>query len=276
MSPQPHILKQVRFFNISSPLLNYAYNVYSQNGEDGIIDRIIEVIGAKHKFCIEFGAWDGQYLSNCCNLVSHKYWSGAFIEGNPERFKDLAARYFHNQSVLCINSFVGLEEPDKLDNILERASVPRDFDILSIDIDGMDYFVWESLDEYSPRVVIVEFNPSIPNDVVFVQARDSTVNQGCSLLALMILAARKGYRLVCCTSINAFFVKKSLYQELKIESDFIYHLFQPSADGRIFHGYDSHIHVVGMPNLIWSNIAVTSEDFQVLPRSLQRYGDSQS
>lgn len=81
-SNSPYRLQKVDFFPIVSPLLNFASNVTSQFGEDGIIQRIFEIIPPSHKYCVEFGAWDGKYFSNCYNLIVNKGWSGAFIEAN--------------------------------------------------------------------------------------------------------------------------------------------------------------------------------------------------
>ena len=124
-------------------------------------------------------------------------------------------------------------------------------------------------------MVVIEFNPTVPNDVVFIQVKDNEVNQGCSLLALILLGKEKGYELICCTSWNAFFVRKDLFALFEISDNSIQCLYQPYLDGRIFHGYDSQVYVVGMPMLLWSGLHVSSDDFQVLPQSARRYSDSQ-
>ncbi len=87
---KPHILQKTKFFQISSPLLIYASNVESQNGEDGIIAHIFSVLPkAEKRYCVEFGAWDGRYLSNCFNLVRNQGWNGLFIEANEQKFEQL-------------------------------------------------------------------------------------------------------------------------------------------------------------------------------------------
>ena len=275
MSPIPHRLEKASFFQVQSPLLEFSKNVVSQCGEDGIIEKIFATINPENKYCVEFGAWDGKYLSNCWNLIVNEGWSGSFIEGNEAKFKDLLATHGNNEKVSCIHRFVEFEGANSLDNILASVNAPQDLDLLSIDVDGTDYFIWESLNEFRPRVVVIEFNPTIPNDVVFVQAKDSAINQGCSLLSLILLGKEKGYELVCCTNWNAFFVKAELYTRFEIPSNFIYHMYRPALDGRIFHGYDSYVYVIGMQKLLWSNIQVSSDDFQVLPQSVRRFKDSQ-
>jgi hypothetical protein len=203
-------------------------------------------------------------------------WFGFFIEANEETFESLLRNHGASRKVRCLRKFVEFDGTNRLDRLIQEAGFPTDFDLLSIDIDGADYFVWESLNFFRPRVVVIEFNPSIPNDVVFVQARDMNVNQGSSLLALTFPGKQKGYELICCTACNAFFVVKEFFSLFGLESNHITKLFVPASDGRIFHGFDSYIHVTGMPRLIWSGTAVESDDFQVIPASLRRFGDAQS
>ena len=114
---------------------------------------------------------------------------------------------------------MGLNEYDSLDAILSTTNISRTFDLLSIDIDGNDYHVWNDLRNYQPKVVVIEINPSIPNNIHFVQERNQTVKQGSSLLAFQGLGMEKGYELVECTLINAFFVKRELYPLFDIEDN---------------------------------------------------------
>jgi hypothetical protein len=132
------------------------------------------------------------------------------------------------------------------------------------------------LTNYAPELIVIEFNPTIPNDVLFVQDKSFSVNHGCSLLALVMLGKQKGYELAACTGWNAFFVKKEKLSVLGIANNFISRMYAPLQDGRIFQGYDGSIHVVGMNNLMWKGgIQVSSEDFQVLPKSVRVWADAQ-
>ncbi len=270
--------KKVNFFEIKSPLLQYSKNIHSQCGEDGIIDHIFSIIpleeNAKRTF-VEFGAWDGIYMSNCAYLGMSQGWNGVFIEGNNEKFKELQKNYDHINGVTLINKYVELEGDNILDNILQSEKIGYNFDLLSIDIDGTDYFVWDSMKLYSPKIVIIEFNPSIPNDVIFVQQKSSQINQGCSLLALIELGKTKGYELICATSWNAFFVKSEYYDLFELKNNHITSLYQPVADGRIWHGYDCEVITTGMPYFLWKTIAIEDTDLQVLPASLRKFGDAQ-
>lgn len=261
---------------ISSPLLAYRSNVTSQLGEDGIISRIVEVIQPANQYCIEFGAWDGKHFSNCHNLLAARGWSGVMIEAEPKKFQELKQTFAGNERVVSLNRLVDFEGPNRLDAILAEIGAPKEPGLLSIDIDGNDYYILESLAQYHPEVVIVEFNPTIPNDVLFVQEKSFKVNHGCSLLALVLLAKGMGYELAVCTDWNAFFVRRDKFPLLGVTDNSIGSLYAPMQDGRIFQGYDGSIHVVGMEALVWQGgIPVSSEDFQVLPRSLRVWSDAQ-
>ncbi len=271
----PFRLQQVSFFEVQSPLLEFSNNIASQTGEDGIIQRIFEIIEPENSYCVEFGAWDGKHLSNCWNLIVNCGWSGCFIEANEDKYTDLIANHGENERVSCVNKFVDFSGENSLDSILSSVGAPENLDFISIDVDGTDYFVWESLEDHRPKLVVIEFNPTIPNDIIFVQAKDSSVNQGCSLLALIQLGKIKGYELICCTRWNAFFVLQELYPTFNIEKNSIFHMYRPVMDGRIFHGYDAHIYVVGMSRLLWHNVQISTDDFQVLPKALRKFGGAQ-
>ncbi len=236
----------------SGYLRQYAADNTSQSGEDGILKHIFQVIGANNEWCVEFGAWDGRNHSNTYTLVAETGWHGVLIEGVVERFHELEATYRGNDRAILINNFIGFDENrDSIDYMLGHTEIPTDFDLVIIDIDGNDWHVWNSMRRYRPRIVIIEHNPSVPNDVVFIQERNPDVQQGCSLKALVMLGKSKGYELICTTNYNAIFVVEEEYEEFEIADNSIEAMHVPMMDGRIFHCYDTSIYCVGMPNLIW-------------------------
>ncbi len=265
----------IQLYKKSAPLAVYASNVTSQNGEDGIIAHIMSVLQPAEKYCVEFGAWDGKYLSNCYALLTAGDWRGLMIEANAAKFTDLCATYAAYPAVRPVSRLVDFEGPNRLDGILAEAGAPQQFGMLSIDVDGNDYHIWQSMVDFKPEVVVVEFNATIPNDVLFIQDRSFEVNQGCSLLALVILAREKGYQLVATTTTNAIFVVDEKFPLLGIKDNFIDRLHTPALNGRIFQGYDGTIHVVGMPILFETGAPLSSEDFQVVPKERRVFGDAQ-
>jgi hypothetical protein len=260
----------------STWLLNHRRNVTSQCGEDGILEKVFEVIGEHGKTCVEFGAWDGVRFSNTHHLIRDQAWAGWLIEANAAKFAELQQTYRGNPRAVLVNRFVRLDAGQgTLEEILAEHRCPDEIDLLSIDIDGNDYHVWESVREPIAKVVVIEFNPTVPNDVLFVQERSFEVNQGCSLQALVRLAGDKGYQLVCATDWNAIFVRLELFSLFGIEDNSVDAMYRPRMDGRIFHGYDGTVHVAGMPRLFWHAIELSPEQFQVLPPHRRVFGDAQ-
>jgi hypothetical protein len=189
-----------------------ARNVHSQFGEDGIVERVFEVIGTESKTCVEFGAWDGFHLSNTANLWSQKSqkgWHGILIEGNALRFQTLQEKT-KGHSVTCINAWVGISGESTLDRILDAHGVDKKkIDLVSIDTDGGDYHILNSLG-FKPRVIVCEYNPTIPATTDLFD-EDYPNSFGCSAAALCRIANNKGYRLVALTDANCIFVREDLF-----------------------------------------------------------------
>jgi hypothetical protein len=139
---------------IAEDLLANKANVHTENGEDGIIAAIYRQIDFGTKRCCEFGAWDGVQFSNCRSLIQQG-WSALMIEGDEHRFKDLVNTYRNNPSVFCINRFVDTDF-NSLDSLLQECKI-EDLDFLSIDIDGLDFEILETM-AARPRVICIEVN----------------------------------------------------------------------------------------------------------------------
>lgn len=251
-------------------LLQYARNDTSEWGEDGIIEKIFELLPPANRWCVEFGAWDGRHTSNTYSLMKEHGWSGVFIEADRERFEELLETYRDNPRAHCVNRFVSFAGTNSLDAILAETQIPKDFDLLSIDIDGNDYHIWDSVQRYEPRVVIVEFNLTIPPEVEFVQPRNMRVQQGSSPLSFAKLGKTKGYELVCITGCNALFVKASLFPAFKIANNSVARLrSRLGLEYHIFQLYDGTFVVGGPERMHWQNLPLHQEKFQVVPRLLR-------
>lgn len=261
----------------SAWLLDYQRNVYSQYGEDGIIEKIVNTIPDDGKWCVEFGAWDGLHLTNTRNLIESCGFSAILIEANKSRFSDLQKNYSNNEKVITINKFVGFYANDGLDDILKKTPVPADFTLLSIDIDGNDYHVWEAVTSYQPKIVVIEFNPTFPAGIEFVQPKNQHVNQGSSLSALVRLANKKGYELIAVLPINAFFVKKEFYPLFKIESNDPATL-NANAEYITYLsvGYDGTVFLNGSRKLPWHGININESEVQVLPKFIRKFSGNYS
>jgi hypothetical protein len=171
----------------------------AQSGEDRILKRIFHDIGVTNKWAVEFGAADGVRKSNT-KYFRDRGWSSRLFDVEPldpsVQQADITA--------------------ENVNAVFFSAGVPREFDLLSIDIDGNDLWVWKALVGFKPRVVVIEYNPkwsanksrTVPYDPA--RRWDKTNFYGASVLALTRLGTRKGYDLVASTRSNLIFVQAGL------------------------------------------------------------------
>ena len=253
-------------------LLEFKDNVHSQASEDGIIKKILEIIPENDKWCVEFGAWDGVYLSNVRNLIAHADYSAVLIEASKLKYEELCKNYSGQKNIIAINTFVGFSDTDNLDEILKDTPIPQNFDLLSVDVDGNDYHIWKAVSKYKPKLVVIEFNQTIPTEISFVQVADPSVTQGSSLLALVELGKEKGYELVSVLPFNAFFVRAEYFPLFEIEDNSPATLRKSLEDiTYIFSGYDGKVFLRGSQNLPWHGIKIKQSRIQVLPKMLRKF-----
>lgn len=221
------------------------FNVFSQNGEDGLILYIFSQIGVSSRRFIEFGIGDGSQC-NTLNLAKNFGWGGLLMESNEEfvqkaRKLQRSLRGGGDSNNVVVNRAMVTKENI---NFLIRDNMEMlDIDLLSIDIDGMDYWVWEAIECVSPRLVIVEYNSTFGDEksitVPYTPEFDGyKINSlgwyhGASLVALTKLGKKKGYELIGCDSfgVNAFFVRRDLIGgELQIQTPKEAFYSQPKRD----------------------------------------------
>lgn len=242
--------------------------IYSQNGEDGIIEYIFSNIGTTNKFCVEFGVGNG-FECNTVYLQEKKDWKGLMMDYGSDQniqwnnvvkkawanrnlgLRENLKKYskFFNKTVKqkkrsSFHRDIKIERvtAENIQDLFQKYNVPKSFDLLSIDIDFNDYWVWKSITDYLPRVVVIEYNASIPpNESKVVpydpEARwDGTNYFGASLLALRNLGLSKGYTLVGCDNngVNAFFCKSELVRGFELKD--IKELYRPPKYGDFING----------------------------------------
>ena len=257
----------------STWLQEYRSNVTSQSGEDGVLSKIFEIIGTNNKFCVDFGAGTGENLSNSYNLCTNQGWSGLLLEPGHQ-FPKLKERYAKRNDVATVNDIVGFDQKNKLDTHLNSLSfkAPKDIDLVSIDIDGCDIYVWEDLKNYRPRVVCIEFNHFIPLDVYLLPPKDLSLNIGASLLATVEHAKKMGYELVATTSMNAIFVDAPLFPKFNIPDNSVsaMHFFD-RHETRICHSYDGTLFLSGLIANPWKGYRIDEERIQPLPSNMRQW-----
>ena len=248
----------------------YKKNTFSQFGEDGIIEEIFKRLSdVSDKRCCEFGAWDGKFLSNTCNLITNHNYEAILIEADKKRFDELNIN-FPDKKIIKINKFVNFSGENSLDNILENTSFNKDFDFLSIDIDGCDYWIFESLSKFTPKVICIEFNPSIPNKVDFIQEKNMKINQGSSAKSIIDLGLKKNYFPIASTNCNLFFIHNKFKPKITNLDKFdINQLLSNSNDNYIYCGYDGTVFTSKPLNLIWHNITI--KKIKILPKILNTH-----
>jgi hypothetical protein len=195
--------------------------ITSQNGEDGILDAIFSQIGTTNKFFVEFGCGDGSEC-NTARLDQRCGWRGVLMDGQPGN--GMGGLQIHREFITAEN----------INALFAKYSVPHEFDLLSIDIDGNDYWIWKAI-RHRPRVVVIEYNASIAQDEALVLPYssdfcwDGTDYFGASLRALQALGNSKGYELIYCerAGVNAFFVAREALPE-EISSGGLSELYRPA------------------------------------------------
>jgi hypothetical protein len=175
-----------------------ARNVYSQFGEDGLIEAVFEKIGLKNKWAFEVGAHDGSYLSNT-RRFREQGWHCLLVESGAQQFNKLAL--LASDRVHCVNEHIN---PTSLDRLLSDCGAPNDMDFGCIDIDGQDYWVWDGMRVHEPRVMLVEFCLREEHDIP--PLGDTSMRQA-TFEPLRRLGVSKGYTPVARTYVNTIFVK---------------------------------------------------------------------
>lgn len=231
------------------------------------IGKVLGVFPQRDRWCVEFGAWDGLWGSNSRDLIVREDYSAVLIEGNRERANDLQKLYAGKSNIITRNLFVGFTAADGLDVILAKTPIPRDFDFLSVDIDGNDYHVWKAMVKFQPKFVCIEFNTTIPPAVKFTQPANPAISQGCSLAALIELGKQKNYELIAVIGVNAFFVAREYYPLFEIKDNSIESLWtKRDCVTYLFSGYDGRILLAGCQKFPWhDNFPMSATKMQVLP-----------
>lgn len=204
-------------YNAPKRLERHGFRSFSQNDEDGILQEILKRIGIANRTFVEFGVQDG--LQSNTRLLLYQGWRGLWIEADRAACAEIQSgfgREIAARQLQVLNSFVTAEN---ISGLIDSAGV-GEIDVLSIDIDGNDYWIWDAI-RCKPRVIIIEYNARFhpPTRWVMQYNPEHRWNysdyHGASLASLNELARKKGYSLVgcCLAGVNAFFVRSDLVQD---------------------------------------------------------------
>ena len=214
---------ELKYWNMPLPSLDEVeFRSFSQHGEDGILLYIFSLIGTTNKQVVEICAGDGVEC-NAANLIVNHDWHGWLFDGNAAKIQTGRAFYARHLNTLphppkLIHAWIDTENVNAL---LTEQRLTGEIDLLSLDMDGVDYWICNALTSLTPRVIVLEYNARLgPVRALSVPNRSNFVAQagywGASLAAFVQLNRRKGYRLVGCdrSGINAFFIRSGIAEDL--------------------------------------------------------------
>lgn len=219
------------------------FKVFSEWGDDGIIQWLVHRLDIPHKTFIEFGVQDYRE-SNTRFLMMNDNWSGLVIDGSENNVAAIInSEYYWRYDLAAECAFV---DSSNINHLISKRSFERDVGILHIDIDGMDYWIWKAIDVISPLIVVIEYNSvfgseraiTVPYDPSFERTRGHCSNLffGASLRALHLLSQEKGYAFLGCNSAgnNAYFVRRDKLnlhvREISVDEGFVVSRFRESRD----------------------------------------------
>jgi hypothetical protein len=197
-------------------LIRHGFKVYSQADEDGIIQEIFNRIGVTNRTFVEFGVETGVECNTVKLLIEG--WSGLWIEGSDKYVAEMQNAFQPFVAKGQLRLHASIVTAQNINSLIQQAKITGEIDLLSIDIDYNDYWVWKAITSVSPRLVVIEYNATLRPPMSFVvpyeptRRWDGTNYFGASLEALVRLGREKGYRVVGCnyTGANAFFVRNDL------------------------------------------------------------------
>ena len=227
----------------SKNINDYEFSVFSQWGEDGILNYLINNLNIESKNFVEFGV-ENYLESNTRFILQNDNWSGLILDNDKKNIKEIQNHYYYwRHDLKAEYSHITSEN---INQILKDKFKQKSIGILSIDVDGNDYWIWKSIKEVDPQIVIIEYNSrfgkdrsvTVPYHPQFDRKKFhfSMLYYGASLKALCKLAESKNFKLVGTNKAgnNAFFVKKDLLndqvQQTTIENCFRYGKFRESRD----------------------------------------------
>lgn len=223
-------------------LKEVEFQVFSQFGDDGIIQYLINKIPIKSKTFIEFGV-ENYRESNTRFLLINDFWSGFIIDGSQANIESLKSEQFYSFYDLKVDaSFI---TKDNINDLLDKSGFAHDIGILSVDIDGNDFWIWSQIERFRPTILTCEYNSlfgfepyTIPYEDDFVRGVNTSFNfYGTSLRSIYNLSSERGYTFVGCNSAgnNAYFIKNEFLKHLdfplpSVEEGYVFAAFSEVWD----------------------------------------------
>ena len=238
-------VKRVQNITEYKDLSEVEFKVFSQWGEDGIIQYLINKLPIKNKYFIEFGVQNYRE-SNTRFLLMNDNWSGLIMDASQEHINFIRNDHIYwKYDLIAKKAFI---TKDNINKLISEENVKKEIGLLSIDIDGNDYWVWKAIECIEPVIVICEYNSVFGNNVEITipykedfyrtDAHYSNLYFGASLPALIKLANQKGYKFFGCTQAgnDAFFVKNEYAKYCSFEFDQAKYVYSKARESRDIDG----------------------------------------
>lgn len=236
------LVNQILSKNISS-LKDVEFKIFSQFGDDGIIQWLINNIEIDNEFFVEFGV-ENYKEANTKFLMFNNNWSGFVMDGSSDNIENLKKQdYFWKYNLIAKDVFI---TKDNINNLLLEQNINPNIGLLHIDLDGNDYYIFDEINCINPNILILEYNSlfgidreiSVPyrEDFNRTKAHYSNLFFGASLKSLHSLAYKKGFIFIGCNQAgnNAYFIRKdkinSKIKEVSLEDGYVISKFRESRD----------------------------------------------
>jgi len=257
------LARQNKSLPVLDNIADAEFKVFSQMGDDGIIQYLINKIYLPETTFVEFGV-ENYVESNTRFLLKHNNWSGVVIDGSEKSIRYIQSDdIYYQHDLKAIKAFITI---DNINELISAGGLRGEIGLLSVDIDGNDYWVWKAIHVVDPVIVVAEYNSvfgiekpvTVPYQPDFIRekAHYSHLYFGASLRALCQLAEEKGYAFVGSNSVgnNAYFVRKDRLGPLKAlrpEEGYVYSRFRESRDKKgnlnYLSGHERYECIKGMP-----------------------------
>ncbi len=235
---------QVRVVDLSKS----ERSVFSPAGEDGVLEKIFEVVPASRHFLVDLGAGDGIRESSSRNLLKNRAWSGLLVESNDASAAALAVNYNGARGVKTLHALI---DPGDIEIVLEKNGVPREPDLLIVGLKANDWYVWRAIQDFRPKAVQIQYNAAFaPPQTMVIEYHplnywDGSVYFGASIQSLYNLAKRKGYELVYANraGTNLFLVEARYFSRFGIEDNTPWRLYRRCSTLPVI-----------LPSLLWEHL----------------------
>tara|TARA_B100000989_G_scaffold70706_1_gene49505 strand:+ start:7047 stop:8528 length:1482 start_codon:yes stop_codon:yes gene_type:complete len=213
---------------IKNYLRSHIKKITSQNGEEGVVQHILEKIYNNKLSNIDglelcdIGSGDGFFLSQFYYFIKNFKFKGLLIDGDKNHILESKKLFSNYDTIYHENMFI--DKNNNIENFLDKYKFKKDLDLLSIDVDGQDYHIFNSLEKYKPKIIIIESNMTMNSESIIIENEqknsENYIGIGSSPRAIYELARKKGYKLCLQIFNNLILLDEKYFELLDFEKDY--------------------------------------------------------